>query len=134
LNIPLSLLTDRDIVAYLEKGMSISDKASGVLNTAIRTFIKEVLPENSKDVVEKTSATGAIQIYWDRLENHFQQFLLELDDPEKALETWETSVKRTVRESLNACLDGRYRGSARSYKALSAASDYLNARLVKLTE
>ena len=98
LNIPLSLLTDRDIVAYLEKGMSISDKASGVLNTAIRTFIKEVLPENSKDVVEKTSATGAIQIYWDRLENHFQQFLLELDDPEKALETWETSVKRTVRE------------------------------------
>jgi CRISPR system Cascade subunit CasA len=134
LNIPISLLSDRNVVAYLEKGMLLSEQTFGVIEEAVRIFMREYLPEKSKsrDVNEKAKGTGVIRMYWDRMEGHFHQFLLDMDDPQNAIEKWEKAVKQTAHESLDLCVKGRYRDSARSYRAWSAASDYLNMRFATL--
>ena len=131
LNIPFSLLSEREMVAYLEKGMQFSESAAGVLQNAVKTFMRIYLPENTKkkDITAKAAATGAVRAYWDHLEGHFHRFLLDLDEQEKALEAWLDAVKQTARESLYSCLGGRYAGSARTYRAWSEASVYLNKEL-----
>lgn len=132
LNVPLSLLSDSNTVAYLEKAMELVNKAASILNKAVWTFMKEYLPDESKDTSEKTLATGVSQTFWDNMEGYFHQFLFDLDDPEKALDAWENAIKKIARESLETCLDGKYRGSARSYRAWSIASGLLNALLTNL--
>jgi CRISPR system Cascade subunit CasA len=134
LNVPFSLLSDSNTVAYLEKGMSLADRGAQILNGAARMFMKEYLPEYSQDVSDKVASLGASQTYWDRMEGQYHQFLHDLETPENALKVWECAIKSTARESLNVCLDGRYRGSTRSYRAWSIASDYLNAQLANLHE
>ena len=132
LNVPLSLLADNQVAARMERGMKLSEKGALALDGAVKCFIRDILPDKSKDVAEKASATGAIRMYWDQLEVHFQRFLLDIDDPEIALEKWENSLKKTAHESLNICVNGRYRGSSRSYKAWTAATANLNIHLSML--
>ncbi|MFH0872521.1 MAG: type I-E CRISPR-associated protein Cse1/CasA [bacterium] len=134
LNVPQSLLSDKDVVAALRKGMSIADNGEKALRDAAKKYMQKYLPANSKDVSEKVAASGAVRMYWDLMEGHFHHFLRDLDDPNKALEIWVTSTKNTVRDSLKTCMGGRYCESARSYKAWSVADGYLNALLAKLGE
>lgn len=131
-NVPLSLLSDKNIVAYLEKAISLTEKGEAILSMSVKIFMREYLPKNFKDVAEKAKATGTVRTYWDNMERHFHQFLLDMDDPETALVTWETAIKRTAHDALVVCVNGRYRGSARAYRAWSAASDYINVHLAKL--
>ena len=133
LSVPLELLSDRNVVAHLERGIALSEKAANALNDAVKSFMREYLPRNSKDVPEKAKATGAVQTYWNRLEGHFQSFLLDFSDPENALCAWEESLKRTSRKALEQCVRGRYSGG-RTFRAWSAANAYLNVRLAKLHE
>jgi CRISPR system Cascade subunit CasA len=134
LSIPLSLLSERNTVAHLEKGMLLSEKGATALDRAVRIFMREYLPKDSKDVAEKARATGALRTFWDHLEGHFHQLLLDLDEPESALEKWEVAVKRMARESLASCVRTRYRDSADSYRAWSAAFAHLNEGLANLHE
>jgi CRISPR system Cascade subunit CasA len=134
LNVPLSLLADSQVAACMERGMRLSEKGATALDGAVKCFMRKVLPDKSKDVAEKASATGAVRMYWDQLEKHFQRFLLDIDDPETALEKWENSLKQTARDSLNLCVNGRYRGNANSYRAWTASTTDLNIHLAKLRD
>jgi CRISPR system Cascade subunit CasA len=134
LSVPIALLSDPDVVAYLEKGMSLADNGAYALNNAIKTFLREYLPDKSKDVVKLANASGTAKFYWDKMEAHFQKFLLALTDPDAAIETWEGAIKQLTRNALDECIQGRYRASPRTYKARTAASAELNRRLAGLHE
>jgi len=134
LNVPLSLLSDKETVATLKVGMSLAEEGADAVRKSVFKFMLEFLPKKSKDVGEKAAASGAVQRYWDMMEGHFHRFLLDLEEPEKALMMWFVSVKRTARESLKTCITGRYRDSARSYQAWTLAEDYINVLLSKMTK
>ncbi len=130
INIPLSLLSDENVVAYLIKGMAMVDLGERALDSAVKSFMHEYhLQKNSKGITEKSKSTGAERLYWDRMESNFHQFLLDMDDPEKALEKWERAIKKTAHESLDLCLRDRYRNA---YKAWEKALSNLNMRLAGL--
>jgi CRISPR system Cascade subunit CasA len=133
MSVPITLLTEKNVVAHLERGMDLSGRAADALNAAAKQFMRVYLPNNSKekDISDKVKASGVIQMYWGSMEPHFHQFLLDLDEPEGALEIWAHAVKRMARESLNKCLERGYRCSTRFYRAWSGASAHLNAALLK---
>jgi len=132
LNVPLSLLSDKNVAAYLIRAIALSDGGAKALGSAAWLFMRGYLPPNSKDVREKVTSAGTTRTYWDRMEGYFHQFLSELEDPDRALERWESAVKRAARVSLDVTLASRYREAARSYRAWQAASAYLNAQLAEL--
>lgn len=132
LSIPAALLTDADTVATLVHGMAVAENGRSALWSAVQAYMREVLPPSSRDVPDKISATGVTLAYWDGLEPRFRRFLLDLEEPESALTSWEAAIKRTAREAMTSCVKGRYRNSARSYRAWSAASAVLETRLANL--
>lgn len=134
LSVSLSLLSNKEAVAYLEKGMSLCEKGAAAVESAAKTFMRNFLPKNSKDITEKVRAVGAIRNYWDQMEGHFRQFLLDLDTPETALEEWHEAIKRTARASLNLSLKDRYTSSGRAYLAWTRALEQLDEQLAKLIE
>ena len=129
LNIPTDLLSDGKVVGWLMDGLQFSEFAGMVLNDAVATYIRECLPENSKDVKDKAKATEAGPFYYDRLDGRFRIFLENVDQGENALETWKETVKKTAREAFETCLKHRYADSAKSLKAWTKASGRLNGRL-----
>jgi len=135
LNIPLSLLSDRRVVAYLEKGIGISEKGAMALGAAAYLFMSVYLPENTrpKEIRAQVNATGVQEMFWDGMDAHFNQFLIDLDEPENALEIWKAAIRQTARESLNICVNERYRNSTRTFKAWAVASSQLNTRLANLS-
>jgi CRISPR system Cascade subunit CasA len=134
LNVPMSLLSDKEVVATLRAGMSMAEEGADAVRKSAYKFMQEYLPDRSKDVGEKASASGTLQMYWDMMEGYFHRFLLDMEEPEKALMTWAVSVKRTARDSLKTCITGKYRDAARSYQAWAIAENYLNVLLAKLTK
>jgi CRISPR system Cascade subunit CasA len=132
LHIPLALLSDMELVAYLQKGLEFSETAGVILWDSVRTFIAECLPKGCKEVPDKVKGTGALRLYWDRLERHFHLFLEGIEERDKALENWVENVKRTVRETFETCLKHHYADSAIQYRAWTHANGLLNARLAIL--
>lgn len=133
LNVPTALLTDADVVASLIHAMSVADAGLKALEGAVWVYITEVLPPSPpKTISAKGKATGAARTYWDALESGFQRFMLDLEDPETALTNWVAAIKHTAREAMSSCVKGRYRDSARSYRAWSLASAILETRLANL--
>jgi CRISPR system Cascade subunit CasA len=132
LNIPRDLLSDQELVAYLKKGIEISEKAGAILGDSIKTFIADCLPDGCKEVNEKAKAIGALSIYWDRMERHFHLFLGGIEERDAALETWAGNAKRTARETFETCLRHHYADSARQYRAWTNANRVLNTRLATL--
>lgn len=92
------------------------------------------LPKNSRDVAEKSNATGASRLFWDRLENHFNAFLLEIENQDEAVVTWEQDVKRAALDAFEACLKQRYADSAKTFRAWTQARGQLFARLAALSK
>jgi CRISPR system Cascade subunit CasA len=130
---PFSLLEKPDTVQVLTVGMQKAEDAKQILDGAVKTFIRNVLPENSKDVNDKADATGTVQLFWDQLEGFFHTFLSDIDEGETALKTWITDIAATARIALESCVRQRYADSANSMKAWVLAADELNKRLSKLT-
>ena len=129
LDVPISLLFEKSAVAYLKKAMDLAEKTYLILNQSVKIYMKEYLPEKSKDVSEKAKSTRTVDTFWDRTEGYFHQFLREMDSPDQAAERWHEALKKTAMESLNLCLDGRYRNTARTFRAWNAAVAYLSTRL-----
>ncbi|ABK18503.1 type I-E CRISPR-associated protein Cse1/CasA [Syntrophobacter fumaroxidans] len=134
LNIPTALLSDPDLVACLREAMDLSEKAHTILRNAIRTYMDKYLPRNSRDVTEKLNATGASRLFWDRLESHFNAFLLEIENQDKALVAWERNIERAALEAFEACLKQRYADSAKKFRAWTEAHGQLVARLATLSK
>ncbi len=132
LDIPLALLSDRDLVDCLERAMDFSEKAGTILSDAVRDYVRGCLPKDSKDVTQKANGAGAANVYWDRLERHFRDFVLDLEKKDEALTTWFDRVKRTARESFDTCMKHHYADSAKALRAWVEASRRLNGRLASL--
>lgn len=135
LRIPITLLSEKALVAYLQKAIDFSEKAGVVLNDSVRRYIRESLPLNAKqdEIRDKSKATGATRLYWDRLEGHFQTYLLDIENGDAALETWESNVKRAARESYEICLRERYSNAAKVFRAWTSALAQLNIGLAGLS-
>lgn len=134
INVPLELLSDKYAVATLKAGMSMVEEGETYLRKAAMQFMREYLPDNSKNVAERALASGVVRMYWDQMERHFNRFIRNWEEPDKSLEVWLVAVKNTSRDALKECMKARYRDSARSYQAWSVADEYLNAMLAKLTK
>ncbi|HEY6873900.1 MAG TPA: type I-E CRISPR-associated protein Cse1/CasA [Geobacteraceae bacterium] len=132
LPVPVTLLEEKETVNVLSLGMEQADGVSRILDGAVKLYIRNVLPPNSKDVNDKANATGALRFYWDRLEGHFQTFLAGIDTGDGALLTWYGDIAATARDALESCVRQRYADSAASFKAWAAAVDELNKKLVGL--
>lgn len=129
LSVPVKLLEEKETVNVLSHGMERADNVSRILDGAVKAYIRNVLPPNSKDVTDKANATGAMRHYWNRLEGHFQTFLAGIDRDDAALPKWYGAVAATARDALESCVRQRYADSALSFKAWAAAVDELNRRL-----
>lgn len=129
LPVPVALLEEKDTVNVLSLGMERADSVSRILDGAVKAYIRNVLPPNSKDVNDKANATGALRFFWDRLEGHFQTFVAGIDKGDAALLKWYGDVASTARDALESCVRQRYVDSAASFKAWAAAVDELNKRL-----
>ncbi len=134
LNIPTALLSDPDLIACLREAIEMSEKANAILKNAVRSHISKCLPKDSKEVSEKANATGASRLFWDRLENHFSVYLLEIEKQDEALAAWEQNVKRTALEAFETCLKQRYADSAKMFRAWTEAYGQLNAKLAVLSK
>lgn len=132
LPVPVKLLEEKETVNVLSRGMERADNVSRILDGAVKAYIRNVLPPNSKDVNAKANATGAMRYYWDRLEGHFQTFIASIDKGDAALSRWHDAVAATARGALESCVRQRYADSAASFKAWAAAVDELNKKLVGL--
>ncbi len=132
LSIPLELLKNEDAVSALKAGMERAEQIEQALDNAVKSYIRKVLPENSKDVNSKAEATGAKRIFWDRLEGHFRAFLAGIDSSDAALMKWYGDIVTTAWDAMESCVKQRYANSAASFKAWAAAVDELNKRLAGL--
>lgn len=133
LAIPRALLEKEEAIQTLVVGMSRAEESSLVLDGAVKTFIRCILPPNSKDVNQKAHATGAMRFYWDRLEKHFQTFLSRIDNKELALTEWTDNITATARQALQTCVRQRYTDSGSTFKAWAMAGDELNKRFARFT-
>lgn len=133
LAIPRVLLEKEEAIQTLVVGMSRAEESALVLDGAVKTFIRCILPPNSKDVNEKAQATGAMRFYWDRLEKHFQTFLSKIDNKEFALTEWTDNITVTARQALHTCVRQRYTDSGSTFKAWAMAGDELNKKLARFT-
>lgn len=133
LAIPRALLEREEAIQTLVVGMSRAEESALVLDGAVKTFIRCILPPNSKDVNEKAQATGAMRFYWDRLEKHFQMFLSRIDNKEFALTEWTENLTATARQALHTCVRQRYTDSGSTFKAWAVAGDELSKRLARFT-
>ena len=131
LSIPHSLLGREEIVQTLTVGMSQAEDCAHILDSAVKTFVRNILPPNSKDVNEKAGATGALRFFWDQLEPHFQAFICGLDNKEKALSEWTLDIVTTARHALQTCVRQRYAESASVLKAWAMAGDEINRKLAR---
>jgi len=131
LSLPHSLLEREDIVQTLTVGMGQAEECARILDGAVKTFIRNILPPNSKDVNEKAVATGAMRLYWDQLGQHFQTFISGLDHKEKALSEWTADIVTTARHALQTCVRQRYADSSSALKAWAMAGDELNRKLAR---
>ncbi len=132
LPVPVALLKNKETVNILSMGMERAESVSRILDGAVKVYIRNVLPPNSKDVNDKANATGALRFYWDRLEGHFQIFLTGIDKGDATLLKWYGDIAVTARDALKMCVRQRYADSAASLRAWAAALDELNKRLAGL--
>lgn len=129
LDIPVSILSEKDLVMVLQKSLEVAERAGNALRDGVKRFLREYLPEKSRDVAEKMGATGVMGHYWDRLERHFHSLLANIEKREEAYEAWNENVKRTAREAFESCLRHRYADSAGTYRAWCISFADLNSRL-----
>lgn len=134
LPVPVALLEEKETVNRLIVGMERADGVSRILDGAVKSYARNVLPQNSKDVNDKANATGALRYYWDRLEGHFQTFIAGINTGDAALSKWYGAVATTARDALESCVRQRYADSAASFKAWAAAVDELNRRLAGIND
>lgn len=132
LNVPVALLEDEELTPLLIGGMNRAEEVAKILDGAVKTFIRNALPPNSKDVKDKADSSGAMRVFWDRLERHFYRFLAEIEQGDKSLYAWYENIASTARLALESCVRQRYADSARTLKAWTAAVDELNRRLKAL--
>lgn len=132
LSVPIALLQNKEVVSTLKSAMSRSEDVAVILDAAVKNYMRETLPKNSKDVNDKANASGALRFYWDRLERQFHRLLTEIENGDDALAVWYGAVASTAREALEKCVNQRYANSARTLKAWASAGDCLNARLAGL--
>lgn len=132
LSIPLALLKDKETISLLKSGMSRAEDVEFILKGAVRKFLENTLPSNSKDLDAKAEATGAKRFYWDRLEGHFQTFLSKIDAEESALSEWFNNVATVAHDALKSCVRQRYADSAATLRGWAASVDELNRRIAGL--
>lgn len=132
LSIPLALLENKATVQTLKAGMSRAEDAEFILKCAVKTFMKYVLPANSKDTDIKAEATGFKRFYWDRLEAHFHLFLLGIESEDAALSEWYGNITSVAYNALKSCVRQRYAESAATLKGWAAAVDELNRKFAAL--
>lgn len=132
LPVPVALLEEQSAVYLLIKSMDRADAVSRILDGAVKVYIRNVLPPNSKDVNDKAKATGTMGVYWNRLEGHFRTFLSSLEQEDVALSAWYDKITATAWDALETCVRQRYADSAASLKAWAAAGDELNKKLAGL--
>lgn len=133
LPVPVALLEEKNAVDRLIQAMERADAVAHILDGAVKMYIRNMLPPNSKDVNDKAKASGAMGFYWDRLEGHFRTFLATIDQGETALATWCDKIAATAWDSLESCVRQRYVNSAASFKAWAAAGDELTKKLAGLS-
>jgi CRISPR system Cascade subunit CasA len=132
LSIPRSLLEKEEVIHMLITGMARAEDSASILDNAVKTFVRNVLPPNSKDIAEKARATGAMRFFWDRLEHHFHKFISEIDEKDKSLNEWTNNLVIAAHLALKVCVRQRYTDSAETLKAWAMASDELNRKLAKV--
>jgi len=136
LNVPVALLEDAEKTPLLIEGMKRAEEVEKILRTSVETFLKAYMqsayPNKPREAKKKIESTGAMRVFWDRLERHFHEFLTEIEQGDKSLYAWYANIASTARLALESCVRQRYADSARSLKAWTAAGDGLNRSLKAL--
>lgn len=136
LMVPVALLEDEETTPLLIVGMELAEKVETILRTSVEAFLKAYMqsayPNKPLEVKKKIESTGAMRVFWDRLERHFHGFLAEIEQGDESLYSWYENIASTARESLESCVKQRYANSARTLKAWAVAADTLNTKLAGL--
>lgn len=126
--LPLTYLTDEDLVSKLNDAMSRTEQVKSALNKAAfslaKNFISPTAEEKNgrqpdvNDINKLMKHWGVEARYWSQLEVPFNLFIVGLpSDPESALDDWYATLQQTAREAL----DGAERMAGESVNALKAA-------------
>jgi CRISPR system Cascade subunit CasA len=132
LPVPFALLENKETVNTLISGMDRAENVVRILDEAVKKFMRRALPPNSKDVNEKTVATGALRFYWDRLECHFNTFIAAIDLGDPSLLAWYGNIASVAHDALKSCVRQRYADSAATLRGWAEAVDELNRKLAVL--
>jgi CRISPR system Cascade subunit CasA len=136
------ILKRRPLVDQLNIALSNASECRSQLWGALRTLAGLFLTTESdqaegkkpdpKDMDQMLSHWETEAMYWNNLEIPFHQFLdLLPDDPEKALEEWNTTVRHAATQAFDQTANG-LGNSARVFKASAKARIHLLAGIKKI--
>ncbi|MBU1168600.1 MAG: type I-E CRISPR-associated protein Cse1/CasA [Proteobacteria bacterium] len=133
LSIPTDLLAEKKLVDSLRKGLSLIEDGASVLDYAGKSFIRECLPENSKEaeIRSKAESCGFMMIYWDQMESAFHNFIMVVDQGDVSFQELKKRIKTIARNAFKTGIEQRYMSSARTYRSWVRASGLLNSGLAK---
>jgi len=133
LNVQVALLEDEEKTPLLIEGMKRAEDVEKILRTSVETFLKVYMksayPNKYPEAKKKIENTGAMRVFWDRLELHFHEFLAAIERGDEPLYAWYINIALTARLALESCVRQRYADSACSLKAWSEAVNKLNIGL-----
>jgi len=129
MNVPVAVLSG-DLSPYLFKGAAKVDIGEKAIKSGIGSFLKAYGNKKRRNLMPGL-AGEALRYYWDEMEGHFHEFIMNLTDDgaETALVQWTDSIVSTAREALTKALKDRYHNS---YRAWVVAIDKLNLELKRL--
>lgn len=129
MNVPVAVLSG-DLSPYLLKGTVKVDTGEKAIKSGIGAFLK-AYGDKKRRTLMPGLAGEALRYYWDEMEGHFHEFMVNLTDngAESALVQWTDNIVSTAREALTKTLKDRYHDS---YRAWVVAIDKLNLELKRL--
>ncbi len=127
--LPLSYLTSGDLVEALGYALDLAEAVAKNLTDSVKTLARMLVGD--EDAGELTRSFGAESLYWSRLETPFKRLVVVLPNQNREDEyEWARWVERTAWDALNQVTAG-LSGSARDFKAITAAEAAFNQSLGK---
>jgi CRISPR type I-E-associated protein CasA/Cse1 len=141
--LPLSYLTDENLVSKLTEAATYTELVKSSLNRAVFTlaknFVSPYVDEGGRqpdieDIKKLMNHWSSETFYWSKLETPFSLFVVELpNDYKSALARWNEILQQTAKEALQSAI--RMAGeNTKALKAAVRAESVLRGELKKLFE
>lgn len=129
LPLPLSYMTDGALVEVLTDALKLAEEMANNLKASVKVLALTLVGKQDAD--KFAGSFGAESLYWSRLETPFKKLLLALPKQNREDEyEWARTVERTAWNALDQITAG-LSGSARDFKAITAAEIEFNQSLGK---